>query len=95
LWQYLRKEPAYREKAYAVLVNITNFTESFHNLARTAVTLFFLTMFAQLAVTIKVSKFWKSRLRQTLLAPKLNPAKSVSIKKPSKEGFFVFQRKEA
>jgi hypothetical protein len=72
LWQYLRKEPAYLVKAYAVLVNIINFIENSLRLALTAVTLFFLTTYAQLVATTRGSKFSKSRLRPTLKALKLN-----------------------
>jgi hypothetical protein len=56
LWQYLRKEPAYHVRAYAVLVNTINFTENFLRLALTVVTLFFHTTFVLLAVTTKVNK---------------------------------------
>jgi hypothetical protein len=56
LWQYLRKEPAYLVKAYAVLVNTINFTENSHSLAQTAVTPFFLTTYVLLAAITKVSK---------------------------------------
>jgi hypothetical protein len=56
LWQYLRKEPAYHVRAYAVLVNTINFTENFLRLAQIVVTPFFLTMYVLLAVTTKVSK---------------------------------------
>jgi hypothetical protein len=56
LWQYLRKEPAFHVKAYAVLVNTINYTENFLRHALTVVTLFFLTMYVHLAATTKVSK---------------------------------------
>jgi hypothetical protein len=64
LWQYLRKEPAFPVKAYAVLVNTINFTESSHSHAQTAVMLNFLTTYAQLAAITRASRLWKSRLRQ-------------------------------
>jgi hypothetical protein len=55
-----------------VLVNTINFTESSLKHAQTAETQFFLTVFAQLAATIKASKSSRSRLRQTPTPLKLN-----------------------
>ena len=73
-----------------MLVNIINFTENFLSLALIAVTLFFLTTFAQLVVTIKVSKLSRSKLK-LIKQLKLNQKNKVKSKKPSKEGFFVFE----
>jgi hypothetical protein len=73
-----------------VLVNIINFIENSLRPAQIAETLFFHTTFALLAVTIRVSRFLKLKLRPTKIRSRLSLLKATLFQKGLRKKAFLF-----